>query len=106
MGVNSNGSGFLGFDHVRIPRDQLLMKNSQVLEVKNYIFTYCEFCDHFQNVFNFFQDGTYVKSINNKLSYATMVFVRVLVVQVSFGEKNSFRGLLVDNNYKYISFRK
>lgn len=58
MGMNSNGSGFLGFDHVRIPRDQLLMKNSQVLE-----------------------DGTYVKSVNDKLSYATMVFVRVLVVQ-------------------------
>ena len=38
MGMNSNGSGFLGFDHVRIPRDQLLMKNSQVLEVRTLLF--------------------------------------------------------------------
>jgi len=37
MGLNSNGSGFLGFDHVHIPRDQLLMKNSQVLEVSYYL---------------------------------------------------------------------
>ena len=33
LGLNSNDNGYLGFDKVRIPRDQLLMKHSQVLEV-------------------------------------------------------------------------
>ncbi len=33
MGLNANGSGYLGLDKVRIPRDQMLMKHSQVLEV-------------------------------------------------------------------------
>lgn len=33
LGLNSNDNGYLGFDQVRIPRDQLLMKHSQVLEV-------------------------------------------------------------------------
>ena len=33
MGLNANGSGYLGLDKVRIPRNQMLMKHSQVLEV-------------------------------------------------------------------------
>lgn len=33
LGLNSNDNGYLGFDRVRIPREQLLMKHSQVLEV-------------------------------------------------------------------------
>ncbi len=34
LGLNSNDNGYLiGFDKVRIPRDQLLMKHSQVLDV-------------------------------------------------------------------------
>ena len=33
LGLNSNDNGYLGLDKVRIPRDQLLMKHSQVLEV-------------------------------------------------------------------------
>lgn len=58
LGMNTNDNGYLGFDKVRIPREQLLMKHSQVLE-----------------------NGTYVKPTNSKLSYATMVFVRVVVCQ-------------------------
>nr|CAH0099019.1 unnamed protein product [Daphnia galeata] len=58
LGMNTNDNGYLGFEKFRIPRDQLLMKHSQVLE-----------------------DGTYVKPTNSKLSYATMVFVRVVVCQ-------------------------
>lgn len=58
LGLNSNDNGYLGFDRVRIPRDQLLMKHSQVLE-----------------------DGTYVKPKSTKLGYATMVYVRVFIVQ-------------------------
>lgn len=30
MGSNAVNNGFLGFDNVRIPRDRMLMKNSQV----------------------------------------------------------------------------
>ncbi|XP_046437012.1 probable peroxisomal acyl-coenzyme A oxidase 1 [Daphnia pulex] len=58
LGMNTNDNGYLGFEKFRIPRDHLLMKHSQVLE-----------------------DGTYVKPTNSKLSYATMVFVRVVVCQ-------------------------
>ncbi|XP_043284897.1 probable peroxisomal acyl-coenzyme A oxidase 1 [Venturia canescens] len=58
LGMNGTNNGFLGFDHVRIPRDHMLMKNSQVLE-----------------------DGTYVKPPNDKLTYGTMMFVRVVLVR-------------------------
>lgn len=30
LGMNSNDNGFLGFDHHRIPRENMLMKNSKV----------------------------------------------------------------------------
>lgn len=33
LGLNSVNNGYLGFNNVRIPRDQMLMKNAQVLEV-------------------------------------------------------------------------
>ncbi|XP_053613248.1 probable peroxisomal acyl-coenzyme A oxidase 1 [Plodia interpunctella] len=58
LGMNGTNNGFLGFEHVRIPRDHMLMKNSKVLE-----------------------DGTYVHSLNSKLTYGTMMFVRVVLVQ-------------------------
>ncbi|XP_045771165.1 probable peroxisomal acyl-coenzyme A oxidase 1 [Maniola jurtina] len=54
--LNGINNGFLGFDHYRIPRNQMLMKHAQVLE-----------------------DGTYVKSRNSKLNYGAMVFVRVVI---------------------------
>ncbi|XP_049873339.1 probable peroxisomal acyl-coenzyme A oxidase 1 [Pectinophora gossypiella] len=57
MGINVMNNGFLGFDHVRIPRNYMLMKHAQVLE-----------------------DGTYVKSVHSKLIYGSMVFVRVVIV--------------------------
>lgn len=57
LGMNGTNNGFLGLENVRIPRLQMLMKNSQVLE-----------------------DGTYVKSVNDKLTYGTMVFIRVMLV--------------------------
>uniref|UniRef100_A0A6M2DSR8 Acyl-coenzyme A oxidase n=1 Tax=Xenopsylla cheopis TaxID=163159 RepID=A0A6M2DSR8_XENCH len=58
LGMNATNNGFLGFNKVRIPREQMLMKNAQVLE-----------------------DGTYVKSPSSKLTYGTMIFVRVVLVQ-------------------------
>lgn len=58
LGLNSNDNGYLGFKQVRIPRENMLMKHAQVLE-----------------------DGTYVKPASSKLSYGTMVFVRVVICQ-------------------------
>ncbi|XP_015587511.1 probable peroxisomal acyl-coenzyme A oxidase 1 [Cephus cinctus] len=58
LGMNATNNGFLGFKSVRIPREHMLMKNSQVLE-----------------------DGTYVKAPSDKLTYGTMMFVRVVLVR-------------------------
>ncbi|XP_014241830.1 probable peroxisomal acyl-coenzyme A oxidase 1 [Cimex lectularius] len=58
MGMNGTNQGYLGFKKFRIPRDQMLMKNSQVLK-----------------------DGTYVKSPSDKLTYGTMIFVRVALIK-------------------------
>lgn len=33
LGMNGTNNGYLGFDNVRIPRNRMLMKNNQVLEV-------------------------------------------------------------------------
>ncbi|KAJ9577675.1 hypothetical protein L9F63_005755, partial [Diploptera punctata] len=57
LGMNATNNGYLGFDNVRIPREHMLMKNAQVLE-----------------------DGTYVKSPSDKLTYGTMMFVRVILL--------------------------
>lgn len=57
LGLKSVDNGYLGFDKVRIPRKQMLMKNAQVLT-----------------------DGTYVKSPSSKLTYGTMTFVRIIVL--------------------------
>ncbi|KAJ2940647.1 hypothetical protein O0L34_g14754 [Tuta absoluta] len=57
LGYNTANNGFLGFENFRIPRDRMLMKNAQVLK-----------------------DGTFKVSPNSKLTYGTMVFVRVMIV--------------------------
>ncbi|CAG4986312.1 unnamed protein product [Parnassius apollo] len=57
LGFNNVNNGFLGFENYRIPRDRMLMKNAQVLK-----------------------DGTLIAATNSKLTYGTMVFVRVLIV--------------------------
>ncbi|XP_064101325.1 probable peroxisomal acyl-coenzyme A oxidase 1 [Macrobrachium nipponense] len=56
LGLNTNDNGFLMFKNYRIPRKNMLMKFSQVLE-----------------------DGTYIRPKNDKLTYGTMVFVRVAI---------------------------
>ncbi|CAB3240217.1 unnamed protein product [Arctia plantaginis] len=57
LGFQTANNGFLGFENFRIPRRNMLMKNAQVLK-----------------------DGTYIKSKNDKLTYGTMVFVRVIIL--------------------------
>lgn len=34
LGFNTVNNGFLGFNHARIPRNWMMMKNAQVLKVK------------------------------------------------------------------------
>ncbi|GBP29032.1 Probable peroxisomal acyl-coenzyme A oxidase 1 [Eumeta japonica] len=57
MGFNTADNGFLEFQNYRVPRKAMLMKNAKVLK-----------------------DGTYVKPTNEKLTYGTMVYVRVSLV--------------------------
>lgn len=58
IGLNGVNNGFLGLKNVRIPHDQMLSKNNQVLP-----------------------DGTFVKGPEPLLLYGTMVFVRVMIVR-------------------------
>lgn len=62
IGFNSVDNGYLRFDHYRIPRDCMLMKNSEVTP-----------------------SGEYVAKVGGKASYGTMVFIRsLLVMSASF----------------------
>lgn len=56
--MKSVNNGFLGFDNVRVPRKNMLMKNAQVLA-----------------------DGTYKKAPSSVLTYGTMMFVRVVIIR-------------------------
>uniref|UniRef100_A0A1L8DZK4 Acyl-coenzyme A oxidase n=1 Tax=Nyssomyia neivai TaxID=330878 RepID=A0A1L8DZK4_9DIPT len=58
LGMNTVNNGFLGFDNVRIPRKNMLMKNAQVEK-----------------------DGTFIKAPSSVLTYGTMMFVRVVIVR-------------------------
>ncbi|XP_019632781.1 PREDICTED: peroxisomal acyl-coenzyme A oxidase 1-like [Branchiostoma belcheri] len=60
FGFDSVDNGFLAFNNVRIPRENMLMKYSRVEP-----------------------DGTYVKPPSTKLAYGTMVMVRANIVQNS-----------------------
>ena len=53
LGYDSMDNGFLRFHHVRIPRDNMLMRYAKVAP-----------------------DGTYSRPPNTKLSYGTMIYVR------------------------------
>ncbi|CAO1426333.1 unnamed protein product [Diamesa serratosioi] len=57
-GFSGVNNGFLGMNNVRIPRKNMLMKNAQVLA-----------------------DGKFIKSLDAKLNYGTMVLVRVIILQ-------------------------
>ncbi|XP_076083780.1 peroxisomal acyl-coenzyme A oxidase 1-like isoform X1 [Mytilus galloprovincialis] len=57
FGYGTNDNGFLSFDKLRIPRENMLMRYSQVHD-----------------------DGTYVKPQNAKLAYGSMVLIRSSIV--------------------------
>lgn len=59
VGFRASDNGFLKLDNVRIPRENMLMKNAQVTV-----------------------NGDYVKPKSDKLNYGTMVFVRVLILDM------------------------
>ncbi|CAG8665246.1 16109_t:CDS:2, partial [Dentiscutata heterogama] len=58
FGFNATDNGFMLFDHVRIPRFNMLSKYSQVIK----------------------GTGEYVNPPNEKLSYGTMVYVRKMII--------------------------
>jgi acyl-CoA oxidase len=57
IGINTNDNGYLRFNNVRIPRKNMLMGHSKVLE-----------------------NGTYTKPIHPKIGYASMMFVRSMMI--------------------------
>lgn len=80
LGMNGVNQGYLGFDHYRIPRDNMLMKNAKVLK-----------------------DGTYIKSPSDKLTYGTMIFVRVALVR---GVAGAYLGKAVTVATRYSCVRR
>ncbi|KAF0289653.1 putative peroxisomal acyl-coenzyme A oxidase 1 [Amphibalanus amphitrite] len=56
LGQNTLNNGYLLFDHVKVPRENMLMRNARVNE-----------------------DGSYTKPSHQKASYGTMVFTRVAI---------------------------
>lgn len=56
-GFDTIDNGFLRLTHLRIPRDNMLMKSCQVLK-----------------------DGTYIKPKSDKHAYGAMIFVRAMIV--------------------------
>ena len=76
--MNSNDNGFLGFDRHRIPRTNLLMKNAQIHPDGTYI------KPHQITDARAIASRTKYKPVmfsQDKLSYGTMIFVRVAIVQ-------------------------
>ncbi|XP_052079728.1 peroxisomal acyl-coenzyme A oxidase 1-like isoform X2 [Mytilus californianus] len=61
FGFGTNDNGYLKLTNVRIPKDNMLMRYSKVLE-----------------------DGTYIKPKNSKVSYGVMVYVRSMIVKQAF----------------------
>lgn len=59
MGLKAADNGYLQLNQVRVPRENMLMRNAQVLP-----------------------DGSFVKPKSDKLTYATMVFVRVVLIDM------------------------
>ncbi|KAG7265601.1 hypothetical protein CRUP_005946 [Coryphaenoides rupestris] len=57
FGFDAIDNGYLKLEHVRIPRENMLMKYAQVKP-----------------------DGSYVKPLSSKLTYGTMVFIRSMLV--------------------------
>uniref|UniRef100_A0A914UL59 Acyl-coenzyme A oxidase N-terminal domain-containing protein n=1 Tax=Plectus sambesii TaxID=2011161 RepID=A0A914UL59_9BILA len=79
LGFNANDNGFLIFDHLRIPRDQMLMRHAQVLP-----------------------NGEYVKPAHSKLGYGTMVYVRSMMI----GDQGLQLGIAATIAIRYSAIRR
>ncbi|KAK5952764.1 hypothetical protein OHC33_006357 [Knufia fluminis] len=79
QGMLGTDNGALQFHHVRVPRNQMLMRNAQVL-----------------------RDGTYIKPKNEKHSYGSMVTVRALMAEIT--AHDLIRAAVTA--YHYTTFRK
>lgn len=81
MGYNGVDNGYLRFDHVRIPRDAMLMRFSKVTE-----------------------DGRYLPppKENAKASYATMVYVRATIVR----DAGEYMGRAITIATRYTAVRR
>lgn len=81
MGYHGVDNGFLRFDHVKVPRDAMLMRYSSITE-----------------------DGTYVPPPprNSKASYGTMVYVRATIVR----DAGDFLGRAATIAVRYTAIRR
>ncbi|XP_075133571.1 peroxisomal acyl-coenzyme A oxidase 1-like isoform X2 [Leptodactylus fuscus] len=79
FGFNETDNGFLKFDKVRIPRENMLMKYAQVEP-----------------------DGTYVKPISNKLNYGSMLYLRAMIV----GDSARFLSMACTIAIRYSAVRR
>lgn len=79
VGFNSVNNGFVGFDHVRIPLKNMMMKNAKVSE-----------------------NGHYEKSKSSLLTYGTMTYIRVGIVI----EETSFMANAVTIAMRYSAVRR
>ena len=77
LGYLGMDNGFLKLDHVRIPRDQMLMKYSKVClqcsHARSCTRTHTSTNTHTNKVT---PDGTYIKPPTDKITYGTMVQIR------------------------------
>ena len=79
LGFHIKDNGYLRFDHVRIPRENMLMKYSKVSKA-----------------------GEFSTPANEKIGYATMMFVRLKLILGSFTYLNAATAIAV----RYGTFRK
>lgn len=79
FGTEANDNGYLLFNHVRIPRNQLLMRFAQVSS-----------------------DGTYTKPPHQKMAYGSMVRVRSIIVL----QASKFMGMALTIAIRYSCIRR
>ena len=79
LGYLTKDNGYLRFDHVRIPRFNMLAKYAKVDK-----------------------DGTFTKQGNDKIGYATMMFVRLKLIEGSFSNLSMTSTIAT----RYAVFRK
>lgn len=97
MGMRASDNGFLKMDNIRIPRENMFMRNAQVRITIPSSKTKVAILPALLQVT---KEGKYMKPKSDKLNYGTMVFVRVLVIDyVAF---NLARAVTIATRYSAI----